>query len=80
MELLVIQLSPPSHHSNEELRPINRLTCRTKRGDPGWNCRIRSDSTWMSGSLCLTKHYSMKTYGGSGRIDPRSLDLGTSWE
>jgi hypothetical protein len=30
-------------------------------------------------SLCLTKHYTFKTYGGSGCIDPRFLDLGTSW-
>jgi hypothetical protein len=29
--------------------------------------------------LCLTKHYTMKTYGGSGCIDPRFLDLSTSW-
>jgi hypothetical protein len=28
-------------------------------------------------SLCLTKHYSMKTYWGSGGIVPYILDLGT---
>jgi hypothetical protein len=28
-------------------------------------------------SLCLTKHFTMKTYGWSGCIDPRILDLGT---
>jgi hypothetical protein len=28
-------------------------------------------------SLCLTKHYAMKTYWGSGGIAPRILDLGT---
>jgi hypothetical protein len=30
-------------------------------------------------SLCLTKCYVMKTYRGSGCIDPCFLDLGTSW-
>jgi hypothetical protein len=29
--------------------------------------------------LCLTKRYIMKTYGGSGCIDPRMLDVSTSW-
>jgi hypothetical protein len=33
----------------------------------------------VTSSLCLTKHYAIKTYGGSGCIDPRFLDLGTSW-
>jgi hypothetical protein len=28
-------------------------------------------------SLCLTKHYVMKVYGGSGCIGPYFLDLGT---
>jgi hypothetical protein len=27
--------------------------------------------------LCLTEHHAMKTYGGSGDIAPRILDLGT---
>jgi hypothetical protein len=31
-------------------------------------------------SLCLTKHYATKAYGGSGCIDSRFLDLGTSWK
>jgi hypothetical protein len=30
-------------------------------------------------SLCLTKHYAMKTYWGSEGIAPRILDLGTRW-
>jgi hypothetical protein len=30
-------------------------------------------------SLCLTKHYAMKAYWGSGGIAPRILDLGTRW-
>jgi hypothetical protein len=30
-------------------------------------------------SLFLAKHYSMKTYSGSGGIAPRILDLGTRW-
>jgi hypothetical protein len=30
-------------------------------------------------SLCLTKHYAMKTYWGSGGIAPLILDLGTRW-
>jgi hypothetical protein len=29
-------------------------------------------------SLCLTKHYAMNAYGGSGCIDPRFYDLGNS--
>jgi hypothetical protein len=29
-------------------------------------------------SVCLIEHYAMKAYGGSGCIDPRFLDLGTS--
>jgi hypothetical protein len=29
--------------------------------------------------LCLTKHHAMKTYRGSGGVDPRVLDLGTRW-
>jgi hypothetical protein len=30
-------------------------------------------------SLCLAKHYAMKTYWGSGGIAPRILDVGTRW-
>jgi hypothetical protein len=30
-------------------------------------------------SLCLTKHYAMKTYWGSGGIVPRILNFGTKW-
>jgi hypothetical protein len=30
-------------------------------------------------SLCLTKHHTMKTSWKSGVINPRILDLGTSW-
>jgi hypothetical protein len=29
-------------------------------------------------SLCLTKHYTMKVYGGA-YVDPRILDVGNSW-
>jgi hypothetical protein len=29
-------------------------------------------------SLCLTKHYTKKAYGGCGCIDPRFIDYGTS--
>jgi hypothetical protein len=28
---------------------------------------------------CLTKHYAMETYGGSGRVEPPFLYLCTSW-
>jgi hypothetical protein len=31
-------------------------------------------------SLCLTKHYDMRAYWGSGGIAPRILDLGTRWK
>jgi hypothetical protein len=31
-------------------------------------------------SLCLTKHHSMKTYGGSGRTTPRILNLSQQME
>jgi hypothetical protein len=30
--------------------------------------------------LYLTKHHTIKTYGGSGGIAPRILDLGTRWK
>jgi hypothetical protein len=30
-------------------------------------------------SLCLTKHYSMKTCWESGGVTPRILNLGTRW-
>jgi hypothetical protein len=30
-------------------------------------------------SLCLTKHYAVKAYWGSGGIAPHILDLGTRW-
>jgi hypothetical protein len=30
-------------------------------------------------SVCLTKHYAMKAYCGSGGIAPRILDVGTRW-
>jgi hypothetical protein len=30
-------------------------------------------------SLCLTKHYAMKTYWGSGSIAPHILNLGIRW-
>jgi hypothetical protein len=33
----------------------------------------------VKSSLFLTKHYIIKTYGGSGRMDPRFLDVGSSW-
>jgi hypothetical protein len=31
-------------------------------------------------SLCLTKHHALKTYWGSGRIDPQVFNLGTRGE
>jgi hypothetical protein len=37
------------------------------------------ESTGTTLPLCLTKHYAMKTYWGSGGIAPRMLDLGTRW-
>jgi hypothetical protein len=36
-------------------------------------------SFYVVKSLCLTKHYDMKAYWGSGSIAPRILDLGTRW-
>jgi hypothetical protein len=44
--------------------------------DYGYESRLEE---WLL-SLCLTKHYSIKTYWGSGSIAPRILDLGTRGE
>jgi hypothetical protein len=41
--------------------------------------RKQSGKVKVKLSLCLTKHHAMKTYWGSGGIDPRILDLGTRW-
>jgi hypothetical protein len=40
--------------------------------------KCRQGGETINLSLCLTKHYAMKTYGGSGYIEPRFLDLGTT--
>jgi hypothetical protein len=36
-------------------------------------------SPYVDGRVVPVLNYAMKTYGGSGHIDPRFLDVDTSW-
>jgi hypothetical protein len=79
---------PPSHHK-EVLKRIpsvsihSRLVIVFRRPASGSNpiqYMIKGFGIYrVEMSLCLTKHYAMKTYWGSGGIAAHILHLGTRW-
>jgi hypothetical protein len=69
-ELLYVSLSEPVINLSLTAIPdINQLTNYSP------HYRYKNSNK----SLCLTKHYAMKAYWGSGCIAPRILDLGSGW-